>query len=123
VGLQIDEAKDYLRAGLLQPSCPVYIALFIEPRLQFNQRGYRFTGFRGIDEGRDDRRIFRCPVERLLDRDDVRVARRLTEELHNYIERLIRMMDNNVFSPDGCKAVPAVILDPLGKARRKRREQ
>ena len=56
-------------------------------------------------------------IERLLDRDHVRIARRLVQELHHHVERLVRVMDDEVLLPDGGEAVAAVIADALGEAR------
>ena len=74
VGLQIDKAEDDLRAGPLQSPSPADVALFVEPRFQLHQGRDRFPRLRGVDEGRDDRRVFRGPVQRLLDRDYIRIV-------------------------------------------------
>ena len=61
-------------------------------------------------------------VERLLDRDDVRIARRLIEELHHHVERFVRVMDDQVLLADRREAVAALIADALGEARIVRHE-
>ena len=52
-------------------------------------------------------------VERLLDRDDIGIARRLLQELHHHVERLVGMVDDQVLLPDRGEAVAAVIADAL----------
>src|SRR5262245_18569717 len=110
VRLQIDKAKDHLYAGLLESASPVNVALFVEPRFQFNDRGNRLTGLGGINEGGDNWRILRSPVQRLLDCTDVRVARRLAEELDDNIERFVRVMNQDVLGSDRREAVAAIIV-------------
>ena len=62
-------------------------------------------------------RILRGAVERLLDRDDIRIGRRLAQELHHHVETLERMMDDDVLGADRGETVAAMIADALGKAR------
>ena len=64
-----------------------------------------------------DRAVVAGAVERLLDRHDRRVARRLAQELHDDVEALIGMVDDDVLLPDRGKAIAAEIADALGKAR------
>ena len=66
---------------------------------------------------RDDRAVVAGAVERLLDRDDRRVARRLAQELDDDVEALVRVVDDDVLLPDRGKAIAAEIADALGKAR------
>ena len=61
-------------------------------------------------------------VERLLDRDDVGIARRLVQELHDDVERFVRVVDDEILEPDRREAVAAVLADALGKARDERRK-
>src|SRR3954451_16777496 len=116
MGLEIEDAVDDLRPGTLQVARPLDVGFLIEPRLELYHRGDRLAGFRGLDQRRDDRRVLRGPVQRLLDRDDARIARRLIEKLHDDVEALIRMVDDDVLGADGSEAIAAEIADPLGKA-------
>ena len=70
----------------------------------------------------DDRRLLAGAVERLLDRDDVRVGRRLLEEGDHHLEALIRVVDDDVLVADRREAIAAMFADALGKARVERRE-
>src|SRR6185312_919875 len=59
-----------------------------------------------------------CAVERLLDGEHVRVARRLPQEIHDRREALIGMMQQDVFLPDAGEEVRAAYQ----AARHARRE-
>ncbi len=50
------------------------------------------------------------------------IARRLLQELHHHVERLVGMMDHQVLLPDGREAVAALVADALGIARIVRHE-
>ena len=113
VGLELDEAVDHLHAGALQVARPADVGLLVEARLELDQRGDRLAGFGGLGQRADDRRVLGGAVERLLDRDDVRIARRLMQELHHDVERLVGMVDDQVLLPDRGEAVAAVIADAL----------
>ena len=81
VGLPLDEAVDDLDAGALERARPHQILLLVEAGLQFDHRGHRFAGLGGGDQRIDHRGLLAGAVERLLDRDDVRVLGRLAEDL------------------------------------------
>ena len=107
VGLELDEAIDDLRARALEIPRPADVGLFVEARLEFDERGDRLAGLRRFDEGSDDRAVGRGAIERLLDRDDVGIVRRLVEELDDDVERFVRMMDDEIFLPDRGEAIAA----------------
>src|SRR3546814_13522064 len=68
---------------------PEEILLLVEAGLELDHRGYRLPSFGRVDEGADDRGLLAGAVERLLDRDHVRILGRLTEEGDNNVEALI----------------------------------
>ena len=117
MGLQLQEAVDHLHPGALQIASPADIRLLVEARLELDQRGHRFAGLGGFGERPHDRAVLAGAVERLLDRRDRRVARRLPQELDDDVEALIGVMDDDVLLPDRGEAIAAEIADPLGKAR------
>ncbi len=117
VGLVLDEAIDDLHARALKVPRPAQIGLFIKARLQFHQRRDVLACFRRLDQGRDDGRVLRGPVQRLLDGDDVRVPRRLTQEFHHHVKALIGMVNDQVLGAHRRKDIAPMILDPLWKAR------
>jgi len=77
VGLELDKAIHDLRAGALERARPADVGLLIETRLELDQRGDRFSRFRRLHQRPHDGRFGRRPVERLLDGDDVGIARGL----------------------------------------------
>ena len=117
VGLQFDEAEHDLRAGALEVARPANIRLLVEARLELDQRGHRLARFRRLDERAHDRTVGRRAIERLLDRDDIGIVRRLVEELHDDVERFVRMMDDEILLPDRGEAIAAVLAHPFGEAR------
>ncbi len=117
VGLQFDEPEYNLRAGALEVARPANVGLLVEPRFQLDQRRHRFAGFRRLDQGADDRAVGRRAIERLLDRHNIGIARRLEQELHDDVEQLVGVMDNQVLLPDRHEAVAAIVAHPLGEAR------
>jgi hypothetical protein len=54
-------------------------------------------------------------VERLLDRDHVRILRRLAQEFDHHFEALVRVVDDDVLVLDRREAVAAMLADALGK--------
>ena len=122
VGLQLDEAVYDLRSGALEVPRPADIRLLVETRLQLDQRSDRFSEFRGLDQGAYDRAVGGGPIERLLDRNDARIPRRLTDELDDHVEGFVGMMDHEILLPDCGETIAAVLLDPFGKARIVRRK-
>ena len=117
MGLQLDEAVHHLRAGALEVARPADVGLLVEARLELDQRGHRLAGLGRLDQRAHDRRVLGGAVERLLDRDDVGIARRLLQELHHDVERLVGVVDDQVLLPDRGEAVAGVIADALGEAR------
>src|SRR5262249_29698131 len=56
----------------------------------------------------EDRVVVGGPVERLLDRQDLRVLGRLLDELDHRAERLVRVVDQDVLLADGGEGIGAV---------------
>ncbi len=117
VGLEFDEAEHHLNAGALQIAGPLDVGLLVEAGLELHQRRHRLAGFRRLGECGDDGRMLGGAVQRLLDRHDVGVVRRLQYELDDDVEGFIRVVDDDVLLADGRETVAAVIADALGKAR------
>ncbi len=117
MGLEFDEAKDHLHARAFEVSRPDDIRSLVETGLQFDQGGNGFASLRCLDESADDRAVLRGTVERLFDRDHIRIGGGLPDELHHDVERLIRMVDDDVLRTDRGKAIAAVIADALRETR------
>ncbi len=117
VGLELDEAEHHLRAGALQVARPADIGLLVETRLQLDQSRDRFAGFRRLDQGADDGAVGRGAIERLLDRHDIGVARRLHQELHHHVEGFVGVVDDEILLLDGQETVAAIVAHPLRETR------
>ncbi len=122
MGLPVDEAIDDLDARAFERRGPEQILLLVEARLQFDHCGDRLARFGSGDQRVDDRGLFARAVQRLLDRDDVGVGGGLFEEGEHHVERLVRVMDDDVLRLDRGEAIAAIFADPLGEARREGRE-
>ena len=57
--------------------------------------------FSRVDEGRDDGAVAAAAVERLLDGNDLRVARRFADEFKNAVEAFVRVVEEDVVALDG----------------------
>src|SRR5262249_31782547 len=105
VGLQSDQAVNDVDARFLQPFRPLNIRFFIEAGLEFYEHRDLFAVLSGFDQRFDYRRILAHAVERLFDRQHVRVTRRLAQEFDHGRERLIRVMQQNVLMAYGVEDV------------------
>ncbi len=117
MGFELDESVDDLGARTFEIARPTDIGLLVEPRLEFDQRGHRLAGFGGLRKRAHDRTVLGGAVERLLDRHHVGIMRRLLEELHHHVERLIRMMDDKVLLANCRETIAGLLADALGKSR------
>ena len=97
VRLQPDQAVDDVAAGALQRSGPLDVGLLVEPGLDLDQDDDLLALLGRVDEGVDDGRVTRRPVQGLLDGQHVRVDGGLFDEaLHAGGERLVRVVDEHV---------------------------
>ena len=97
MGLEPDDAVDDVDARLLELAGPGDVVDLVEARLDLDDGEHLLARLGGVDEGVDDRRVARGAVERLLDREDLRVGGRLLDEgLHRRRERVVRVLDEDV---------------------------
>ncbi len=119
VRLEADEAVDDVHAGLLELARPHDVRRFVESRLDLDEGQHLLAGLRRVDQRLHDRAVARRAVQRLLDGEHVRIARRLLEEaLHARRERLVRVVDQHVALADRGEEVGAAVL--LGRLERDR---
>ena len=113
-GVHLDprQAVDDVGADPLQVARPVDVVLFVEARLELDQRRDLFAGFGRLHERRDDGRVAGSPVQRLLDRQDVRIFGGLAHELHDRIERVVGMVEQDVAFADRREEIG--LPDPIG---------
>ena len=97
VGLEPDQAVDDVAAGLLELAGPADVGLLVEARLDLDEHQHLLAGLGGVDERVDDRGVAGGAVERLLDRQHVRVGGGLLDEpLHARGERVVRVVQQHV---------------------------
>ncbi len=96
VRLEPDEAVDDVGAGRLQGLGPLDVALLVEARLELHQDGDLFAVVGGVQQRLHDRRVAAHAVERPLEGEHVRVARRLAGQLQHRGERVIGMVQQDV---------------------------
>ncbi len=122
VGLELREAEHDLHAGALQRARPADIGLLVETGLQLDQRGHGLAGLGRGDQRRDDRAVGRGAVERLLDREHARIARRLLQQLQHDVEGLVGVVDDEILAADRGEAIAVELAHAFGIARREGRE-
>ena len=86
-----------MAARPLQRTGPLDVGLLVEARLDLDERHDLLAGLGRVDQRVHDRRVTRRAVERLLDRQDVRVGSGLLDEaLDGRRERVVRVVDEHV---------------------------
>ncbi len=98
--LQAEHAVDDLRARMLQPLRPVDVRLLVEARHQLDDDGHFLAAPRRLDQRFHQHRIDAGAIHGLLDRDDVGIVGRLADELDDRLERLVRMVEQDVVLAD-----------------------
>ena len=111
VRLEADQPVDDVRAGPLELARPDDVRLLVEAGLDLDQDDDLLAALGRPDERLDDRRVARRPVQRLLDRQDVRVVGGLGDEpLDRRGERLVRVVDEDVAGADRGEDVGRLVL-------------
>ncbi len=125
VRLQSDDAVYDVHTRALELARKCDVRVLVEARLEFDEREHLLAGVRGVDERVDDRRVARRAVERLLDREHLRVGCCLREErLHRSGERVVRVVQQDVALADRREDVLRTArLDLCDLAVRRRHER
>ena len=122
VGLEADEAVDDVHARLLERARPLDVGRLVEARLELDDRGHLLAVLGGADQRAHDRRVGAGAVERLLDREHVRIVGRLGDELDDVLERLVGMVQQDVALADDrgrCRRTPAAAARSAAKTARR----
>ena len=97
MSFQADQAINDVHAHLLERPGPADVRRFVTPGLEFHQSGDLLAPFGGAYQGRDDGAVPRCPVERLLDSQDLGVTGSPFDEcLRRQSEALVGVVQENV---------------------------
>ena len=81
-------------------SCPDDVVRFVEAGFQLDESSDVLAVFGRFDQRANDRAVSAGAVERLLDRQDARIIGRLLNELHHGIERVERVVQQDVVVGD-----------------------
>ena len=124
VGLEPDDAVDDVDARLLQLAGPRDVVDLVEAGLDLDDREHLLARLGRVDEGVDDGRVAGGPVERLLDREHLGVARRLLDEgLHRRRERVVGVLDEHVLVAHRREQVDRLRALGRGEVRVRAREE
>ena len=123
MGFESDEAVDDVHARLLELARPLDVGLFVEARLDLDERHDLLACFCSVDECVDNRRVARGAIQRLLDRENLRVGRGLFDEsLHARRERIVGVVYEDIaFAQRGEHALGCLPLAEGGMRRRHER--
>ncbi len=123
VGLETDNAVNDVNAGLFKLLSQFHIAMLVEARLKLNEYGNLFAFLGGADERLDKRAVAARSVECHLDRQHMRIVRRLGDEaLHACGETLIRVMHQYRTTADYAENIRILIREPRRQQRLPRLE-
>ena len=115
VGLEPGDTVAHVHADVLQALGPDDVVLFVEPGLQLDQDRDLLPSLRGVRQHARDAGVATGPVERQLDREDVRiVGRGLDEALDRGREAVVRVVQEDVALADHVEDVPRSREPSLG---------
>ena len=89
---------DHVRADFFQASRPLNVACLIKTRAQLDNRGNLFSCVSRVDERLHNGRIPACAVQRHFNGKHLRIFCRRLDQLDDFIETVIRMMQQHVLT-------------------------
>ena len=116
VRLQSEHTVDDLRAHVRQPLRPVDVGLLVEARHQLDDDRDFLAAPRGLDQRLHQHRVDARAIDRLLDRDHVRIVGRLADELDHRLEGLERVVQQDVVLAQRSEQV-GLVAQAVGQAR------
>ena len=120
MGLQVEESKHDVHTGPLHLPRPADVVGLVEPRLEFHQRRDVLARLGRGHEGAGDGGVATGAIERLLDGEHPGIRGGGGHELDDRIERLVRMVEEDVALGDGREDVGAAAFEDGGDAGRER---
>ena len=96
MGLEPAHTIDDVHAFVFQLPSPLDIVFFIESGLQFDKDGHLLPVDAGFHQCVDDGRSWIETIECLFDREDVWIIGRFADEIHNWHETIIWMIQQYV---------------------------
>ncbi len=101
VRLEADEPVHHVHALALEGLGPADVALFVEARLELEEDGHLLAVGGGLHQRVDDRRVAAHAVERGLDGQHVGVVGGGAHEVHDRVERVVGVVQQDVPLADG----------------------
>ena len=109
-----------MRAGVLQPGSDVDIFRLVKTRTQLHHHRHLLPRAGGGNQHIRQGRIGTGTIQRLLDRQHIRIFRRLADKIHYRGKRLERMVEQHITAPDHTEYIGR-LFNPARHARRKGR--
>ncbi len=123
VRLELDEAIDDVHARVFQIARPADIGRLVKAGLELDDGGHRLARLYRLLESLHDGAVARGAVERPLDGHHVGIGHGLAQVLHDDVERLVGVVDDDVLLAHRGKAIAVELADALGEAADERLEQ
>ncbi len=120
--LVADDAVHHLRAHSLQPLRPVDVRFFVKTSLQLDDHHHFLAAPRCLDQEVHQLGLAAGAIDRLLDRQHVRVFNRFAQQLHHRLEALKRVMQHHIALGQAIKHRFAARQPPLRPDRLVRQE-
>src|SRR6266581_46806 len=105
VRLVPDYAVHHVRADFLELRRPVQIRFLVEAREQLDDDRDLLAPLRSVDQVLHQNRVGAGPIHGLLDRDHAGIVDRLLQEVDHGVERLKRMVQQDVAFPDDTEQI------------------
>jgi hypothetical protein len=100
---------------------PTHVVGFVEPRFELDQSRHMLAVFGRLHQRSRDRRIATGAIECLFDSQHFGVVGRSADKIDHRVERVVRMVQQNVAAGDQGKQIVAAAPHSAGLLRRERR--
>ena len=97
-----------MAAGFFQTTRPEDIVFLIETRLQLNQYRYLLAVFRSTRQRSNDRTVAAHTVQRLLNRQHLRIIGSIAHQLNYRVKAFIGVMQQNIIFTDSGEQITVI---------------
>ncbi len=109
VDLEARHPEHHLDPGIGENVGPVDVGGFVETGAQLHHHGHLLAVVGGIDEGVDDPRLLGDPVDIDANGADRRIERRLTHQLGEVVELVVRVVEQDVLLGNGIEGIDEAV--------------
>ena len=106
--LEAHQAVNYMAAGLFQAPRPQDVVFLIKACLKLHQHRHLLAIFGCTRQGCNNGTIAAYTVQRLLNRQHLRVIRRSAHQLNNGVKAFVRVVQKNVTCADSGKQITVI---------------